>query len=417
LLGTPDLEALERYDGDSDGFGFNQRICWGKNMGLPMTSRERVLSALEHEEPDRVPIFFGTSGATSMLASAYDRLKAHLGVTGETTVFWRALQYALLDEEVMLRFGSDGRVLLPGPAPSANERELSSDAFVDGWGIPWKRKPGSHYFEIGEPPLRNAGIEDIALHPWPDLCHPSRFKDLKTRAHEIQQAGYAVVALSGVSPFEYSYMLRGVDNWLVDLALNPEFADALMRKVSDLQGQAMVKLLEAAGAHIDVVVIGDDLATQNTLMISPEMYRKQVKPYQAELISAIKRKTKAKVFYHSCGNIYPLINDLIEIGVDLLNPIQVSTKDMHDTARLKREFGKRLSFCGAIDTQKVLPYGNVDDVRREVRRRVADLGPGGGYILSAVHCIQPDVPPENVCAMFEEALAVGRYPLNRDLKS
>ncbi len=141
------------------------------------------------------------------------------------------------------------------------------------------------------------------------------------------------------------------------------------------------------------------------------MYRQMIKPYHAELMATIKSRTRAKIFYHSDGNIYPLIGDLIEIGVDLLNPVHVSAKDMDDTARLKREFGDRLSFCGAIDTQWVLPYGTPGDVRGEVRRRIKDLGPGGGYILAAVHCIQPDVPPENVCAMFDEALAAGRYPL------
>jgi uroporphyrinogen decarboxylase len=137
-----------------------------------------------------------------------------------------------------------------------------------------------------------------------------------------------------------------------------------------------------------------------------------IKPYHAELIGAIKSKTRAKIFFHSDGNIYPLVGDLIDVGVDLLNPVQVSAGDMGDTARLKREFGDRLSFCGAIDTQQILPYGTPDDVRREVRQRIRDLAPGGGYVCAAVHCIQPDVPPENVCAMLEEALVAGQYPLS-----
>jgi uroporphyrinogen decarboxylase len=145
--------------------------------------------------------------------------------------------------------------------------------------------------------------------------------------------------------------------------------------------------------------------------MSPELYRRLVKPRQAEMLAAIKESTRAKIFYHSCGNIYPLIGDLIDIGVDLLNPVQVSTPDLADTARLKREFGSRLSFCGAIDTQKVLPHGTASDVRAEVRRRIRDLAPGGGYVAAAVHCIQPDVPPGNIVAMCEEIAAAGRYPL------
>ena len=376
-----------------------------------LTSRERVLCALNHEEPDRVPIFFGTSGATTMLAPAYDRLKSYLGIQRETQVFWRALQYTLLDEDVLARFGSDGRPLLMGPAPSTLERELSENSFIDNWGITWQRTPGNSYFEIVNPPLQKATIDDVERYPWPELAHPCRFEGLATKARAIHDAGYAVVALSGISPFEFSYMLRGVEAWLIDLAANPDFARALLRKLTDLQCACVIKLLEEAGEWIDVIITGDDLGSQTAPLISPKMYRRLVKPYHAELMAAIKSRSKAKIFYHSDGNIYPLLGDLIEIGVDLLNPVQVSAKEMGDTARLKREFGNRLSFCGAIDTQDVLPHGTPDDVRREVRRRIKDLGPGGGYILASVHCIQPDVPPENVIAMLEEAAIAGRYPL------
>jgi uroporphyrinogen decarboxylase len=376
-----------------------------------MTSRERVLCALNHEEPDRVPIFFGTSGVTTMLAPAYERLKAHLGIISETRVFWRALQYALLDEEVMQRFHSDGRPLIAGAAPAPLERTLGDDALIDGWGIQWERKPGSHYYEIARPPLQQAGIDDIARYPFPDLCHPSRFQGLREQALAIRAAGYAVVALSGVSPFEYCYMLCGMPQWMMDLASAEEFAHALMRKVTDLQLGGAMALLGEAGDLIDVLVTGDDLGSQNAPLISPRMYRRMVKPYHAEIMSAIRQCTSAKIFYHSDGNIYPLLGDLIEIGVDVLNPVQVSAGSMGDTARLKKEFGTRLSFCGAIDTQEVLPHGTPNDVRCEVRRRIGDLAPGGGYILAAVHCIQPDVPPQNVVAMFDEALIAGRYPI------
>jgi uroporphyrinogen decarboxylase len=157
--------------------------------------------------------------------------------------------------------------------------------------------------------------------------------------------------------------------------------------------------------------MGDDLGSQSSTLISPDLYRRLVKPYHAEAIAALKSASRAKIFFHSDGNIFPLIGDLIEVGVDILNPVQVSAGDMGDTARLKREFGDRLSFCGAVDTQRVLPFGTPDDVRREVRQRIRDLAPDGGYICAAVHCIQPDVPPKNVCAMFEEARIAGRYPV------
>ena len=376
-----------------------------------MTSRERVLCALNHEEPDRVPVFFGTSGVTTMNTAAYERLKSHLGLRTETRTFWRALQYCLVDEEVMVRFHSDGRPLLPGPAPSTLSRDIAPDRFVDGWGITWQLQPGNQYYDIAESPLRDATVEEVRRYPWPELADPSRFAGLKEKARAIRAAGYAVVALSGISPFEFSYMVRGMDRWFLDLGGDHDFVHALMRRLTDLMRSAVERLLEEAGEYIDVLITGDDLGSQNAPLISTAMYRQLIKPYHCELMSAIKQRTKARIFYHSDGNIYPLLNDLIETGIDVLNPVHVAARDMGDTARLKREFGRRLSFCGAIDTQQVLPHGTAADVRREVRRRIKDLAPGGGYILASVHCIQPDVPPENVCALFEEAFAAGRYPM------
>ena len=374
-----------------------------------MTSRERVLCALNHKEPDRVPIFFGASGATTMNTWAYDRLKSYLGIKTETKSFARALQYGILDEEVMVRFRSDARSLIPGPPLSTLARDLAPDRFIDAWGITWQLQPGNHYFDSVVKPLKDATIEDISKYPWPDTTHPSRFAGLREKARKIQEAGYAVVALSGISPFEYSYFLRGIDNWFLDLGGDPDFVHALMGKLTFLMRSAVEKLLEEAGDYIDVVVTGDDLGSQNGPLISTSMYRELIKPYHRELFQAIKQRTKAKIFFHSDGDVYPLLNDLIEAGVELLNPVHVAAKDMGDTARLKREFGDRLCFNGAIDTQWVLPYGTTDDVRTEVRRRIKDLASGGGYILSAVHCIQPDVPPENVCAMLDEAIIAGRY--------
>ena len=377
-----------------------------------MTSRERVLCALNHEEPDRVPIFFGASGVTTMLSPAYDRLKAHLGIHRETKDFWRALQYALLDEDVMVRCHSDARPLIPGPPPSLLPRDISDSEFVDAWGLTWLRHPQSYYYEISVPPLAAATIDDLDKYPWPDLTHPSRFHGLAERAKAIHTDGFAVVALSGITPFEFAYMLRGIENWFADLLADPEFAEALLRKLTNLLRDAAIALLDEAGDHIDVIVVGDDLGSQESTLISPAMYRRMLKPLHVELFAAIKQRTKAKIFYHSDGNIYSLLNDLIETGIDLLNPVHVAAGAMGDTARLKREFGDRLSFCGAIDTSWVLPRGTTGDVRAEVRRRIKDLAPGGGYILSAVHCIQPDVPPQNIIAMFDEAVTAGRYPLN-----
>ncbi len=378
-----------------------------------LTSRERVLCALNHEEPDRVPVFFGTSGVTTMLSPAYEQLKTLLGIVKPARYISPTFQYALLDEEVMERFGSDGRLLQPGPAPSVHRREQSAEAFTDEWGVEWYRRPGSLYYELARSPLRGATPDEIERYAWPDLGHPSRFAGLPAEARRIRDEGRAVVALPGVSVFEQVLLLRGMDDFLMEMAVDPEFAHALVGKVADVMLAGLRGMLDAAGEWIDVLVFADDLGTQEAPMISPRMYRAFLKPRHAEIIATVRAKSPAKVFLHSDGNVYPLIPDLIEAGVDILNPVQISARDMGDTARLKREFGDRLSFCGAIDTGWVLPRGTPDDVRAEVRRRVADLGPGGGYILAAVHCIQPDVPLENVVAMFDEARIAGGYPIAR----
>jgi len=377
-----------------------------------LTSRERVLCAINHEEPDRVPIFFGTSSPTSMLSTAYERFKDYLGVTHPLRLLSKTFQYAQLDDDVMDRCGSDGRLISPRPPPAILRREVSETRLIDDWGVTWEQRPGVPYYEVMGVPLKDVTIYDLETYPWPDLTHPDRFVGLAEEARAMHEdTPYAVIALGYLTTFEHIQLLRGLDQWLMDLAADPEFAHAIMRKVTDVMLAGVCEYLEVVGPYIDLLTFSDDLGTQRAPLISPKMYRKMVKPYQAELIAAIKARTKAKIFFHSCGNVYPLIGDFIEIGMDVLNPVQVSAGEMGDTARLKREFGDRITFCGAIDTGRVLPHGTPDDVRAEVRRRIKDLAPGGGYILSAVHCIQPDVPPENVLAMFDEARAAGTYPI------
>jgi uroporphyrinogen decarboxylase len=358
---------------------------------------------LNHEEPDRAPLFFGSSGVTSILGPGYEKLKAHLGIQcGPVRWFAKQFQYVWPDEEVMFRLGSDARTVVPGPAESILRRDVSEDNMVDDWGISWSRAPGSMYIEMGPAPLRSATIDDLDRYPWPNLAPAGRFDGMAKRAKAIQDAGYASVSLAGISMFEQACGLRGIDVLLMDMAADEEFFTALMSKIKEMMIGCAVELLREAGPYIDVFVVADDLGMTGGPMMSPASYRRLIKPHQAELYAAIKQHTSAKIFLHSCGNIYPLLGDLAEIGVDLINPVQVSAGPMGDTARLKREFGDRLSFCGGIDTQRVMPHGTTDDVREEVRRRIRDLAPGGGYVAAAVHCIQPDVPPENIVAMCDE---------------
>ncbi len=369
------------------------------------SSRERVLCSLNHEEPDRVPLFFGTSGVTTILGPGYGKLKAYLGIEGgPPRWFAKNFQYLWPDEEVLFRLGSDARSVTPGPAESVLRKDISENCMIDDWGITWQRAPDSLYFEMGEAPLRDATIDTLDHYPWPNLTPPGRFNGLADRAKAIQDAGYASVLFGGVCLFEQACNLRRLDALLMDMAADEDFFTALLTKLNRLLIPYVDEMLREAGPYIDVFIVADDLGMTNGPMMSPASYRRLIKPHQAALYAAIKKHTNAKIFLHSCGNIFAMLGDLAEVGVDVVNPVQVSAGEMGDTARLKREFGDKLSFCGGIDTRWVLPHGTTDDVRAEVRRRINDLGPGGGYIAAAVHCIQPDVPPENIVAMCDEVV-------------
>jgi len=381
---------------------------------VELTSRERVLLALNHEEPDRVPIVFGAEGATAMLVPAYEKLKRHLGIDSETRLFDRAFQYARIDEEIMTYFQADIRPLVGPASAGCAPLDGPDDTFTDCWGITWKRPPGGYYYDMISHPLQGARTpKDLEEYPWPDPEMLLDLNGLADRARQLHREGqYAIMGIAeGLgSIFETAWYLRGLPEFMMDLAANPELAHALLRRVTDIAKAGSARFLRGVGEDIDLFRVADDLAMQTGPIISPKMFREMVKPYMQEYYSLIHNLTHARLFLHCCGSVYTIIEDLIEIGVDVLNPVQVSAREM-DSQRLKRQFGDRLCFCGGIDTQHVLPRGTPEEVREEVRCRIGELAPGGGYLLAAVHAIQPDVPPENVCAMFEAALSYGQYPV------
>jgi uroporphyrinogen decarboxylase len=212
-------------------------------------------------------------------------------------------------------------------------------------------------------------------------------------------------------PLERAFSMQGMDKFLLNLAMCPDFAQALLRKITDLCLIHLGHFLDECGQYIDIIKIGDDLGTQERLLISPRMYRQMLKPLHAEIIQAIRQRTKAKVFFHSDGDVFDLIEDFIEIGVDILNPVQTSAGKMADLAALQARYQGRMVFCGAIDTQQVLPFGTPQQVRLEVRRVINLLGRDGGYILASVHTIMNEVPAENILAMVDAVEEFGKYPL------
>ncbi len=378
-----------------------------------MTSRERVLAALNHQEPDRVPLDIGGGASTSIVVEGYERLKRHLGTPGEAKVMNKTFRVARLDEEVMRYLGSDCRPLTAKPPSRWTSPASEPGTFVDIWGITWREAAygdGCYYWELARSPLAEATTGDLESYPWPDPLDPGFTAGLAEEARALYEGtDYAIMADGGFKSFwELGYMLRGLEQALMDMVLNPGFLSALLGKLLEINVAATGHFLDAVGPYIQVFRAGDDLATQNGPLISPHAYRTFLRPAYKEYFAFVRSKTDAKILFHSCGNVVDLLDDLIEVGVDIINPVQVSA--MGDTAALKDRFGDRVVFWGAIDTQHVLPYGSVQEVENEVRQRIQDLGPGGGFVLAPVHNIQPDVPPENIIAMAEATREFGAHP-------
>jgi uroporphyrinogen decarboxylase len=379
-----------------------------------MTSRERVLAALNHQEPDWVPMALGSSNSTSLSAGAYENLKRYLGLESEPRFLaGQAIGTAIIDEPVLQLLGSDVRGIFDHPLPDRCEIWEGKEVLIDAWGIARQKCSSTDSYYIIRHPLQDATLDDLERYPWPDPQDPARVEGLATQAKSLREdTDFAVMGSPWLlSLFEKATYLRGMEQLLVDLLLNPAFAQALLGQLVELSKEQLALFLEAVGPYIDIIRIGDDVSSQHGPLMSPDLYRQMVKPYEKELITFIKERTEAKVYFHCCGNVYPLIDDFIDIGVDILDPIQVSAKDMGNTARLKQEFGDRICFCGAIDTQYVLPFGTPEEVEAEVKRRIRDLAPGGGYLLAPVHTVQPDVPPENIIAMCQAGQKHGYYPI------
>ncbi len=385
---------------------------------MSMTPRERVLSAIHHEEPDRVPIVIGISNATSIKMKAYQRLKEFLGITApdEYLYDWPELGTAKVDEITLRRLHGDVRGVLdrePAHILERNRNREPGTPYFDSWGTgqieltPGEWFPGIH-------PLQDATtVEEILEYPWPDMRDPTRYAHVRAEAQRLRDENeYAIMGTPWLLfPFERAIAMQGMEAFLVNLVMNPDVATALLRKITDLCKEGMDAFLQECGDLIDIIKIGDDLGTQAGMLISPKMYREFIKPFHAEYIAFIKERTNAKVFFHTDGDVFDILDDLVEIGVDILNPIQVSAGRMGNLEELKKRYGKHLVFCGAIDTHRLLPYGTPEEVRQEVRRVINALGPGGGYMVAAVHTIMNDVPPENIVAMVDAVEEFGYYPL------
>jgi uroporphyrinogen decarboxylase len=400
-----------------------------------MNSRDRILTALEHREPDRVPVDLGATESSGITGVAYNRLKTYLGLSGRTQIYDLSQMICKVEEPVVRSVGSDALPLLieprdwkpwvlqdgsPAEIPArADLRRLDTGEVVrlseDGRTIA-RSSPGGYYLDDVSPPLADArSTADIERYSyfknfdWPDYADET-YEDLRLKADKLyQETDRLIVGNLWVHIFAAGQSLRGFENFMIDLIADQKLAHCLMGNLVNVYMERVSEYAEAVGKYVQVIEVNDDLGTQFGPQLDPGLYRKMIKPYHKKLWGYIKEKTGCYLLLHSCGSVYDFIPDFIEMGIDALNPVQVSARNM-DTARLKREFGSQIAFWGGgCDTQRVLPFGTPDEVEGEVKRRIDDLAPGGGFIFTQVHNIQPDVPPENIMAMYNALDKYGEY--------
>lgn len=397
-----------------------------------MTSRQRIQAALEHRRPDRIPIDVGGSDSSTLTGIACNRLCQHLGLDLLPRLWDVAQQVALVDEPVRQALGGD--VWGIHPQPKAWREDLLPDGspclLPDGFRpvrhtdgaeavlgnegeVVLLRRPDGLYFEpLCHSPYADAlseadfdarpeHIETFDTAPWWDMP----MAQLAGQAETVRRdTDYFIIGNVYYHILAAGQSLRGFARFMMDLMIEKPLAHALMERLVDAYLRRFEQYLPVA-RHCDMIVVNDDLGTQAGPQMSPDLYREMIKPHHRRLYEGLKQRCGKPLLLHSCGSVYALIPDLIDIGVDALNPVQVSAADM-DTARLKREFGRDITFWGGgCDTQHVLVRGSVEQVRQEVRRRVADLRGDGGFVFCPVHNIQPDVPAQNIAACYSEARA------------
>jgi len=351
-----------------------------------MDGYERIVCAVRHEKADRLPIDYLAT------PEAHAALKAYLAIDD--------------DEALRVRLGCDIRRVAAryaGPADMTGAAGVDAQG-KDFLGIVWKpvKNEFATYNEIAHSPLAEATtVKDIDDYAWPS----ADWFDYSHLADEIDQINrdqrYSIHFFAG-GAFETPWYMRGMSRFLMDLVECPDIAEAISRHAADFYKERAVRAIEASKGRIDMIGSGGDIGTQRGMMLAPDLWRKHVKPYSTELIRTFK-DMGLMTYYHSCGSIVPVIDDLIEMGLDILDPLQPRAEGM-DADSLVRRFGDRLAFHGGIDEQKLLPTGSVDDVRREVRRVMDTLGRDGAYIVCPAHAIQPDTSPENIMAIYDTAL-------------
>jgi uroporphyrinogen decarboxylase len=384
-----------------------------------LTPRQRVITTLNHQEADRVPIILGGS-ANHLTEQRYKLLRDHFGLVDiprRTLVgFYTTPDY----NPILEKLGTDFRFIHLRPPNSYLSQPLDSEfkPFVDEWGLTHRLSGG--YYDLADPPLAaDYSLPAIEKFHWPDPYDPVRIEGLKEEIEFLyNETPYAIVAHRPVygNLWEMIRLLIGMENALILTVTDLRLFDAILSKLAEVQDGFYDAFLSVVGPYVQIVEMAEDLGTNNGPMFNPEVYRKYIKPKHKKSIELIKRKApKAKVMLHCDGAVRKFIPDLIEAGFDILNPIEGHLRGM-DPVSLKKDFGNDLVFQGGVDVKQVLTTGSVEDVRREVRLRIEQMGEGGGYILAPAHNFGNDIPLENMLAFFEAGHELGFYPLHPFLK-
>lgn len=377
-----------------------------------MTSYERVATSLSHQEPDRVPVALG-GGPYGVVDELYLKLLEILDLGEPVAPFRSGHTISYMDDGLLKRLGIDTRYVWPGDSPSSPSGPTEDpDTFLDGYGQPWKRALPYYYPTGGI--LAAAAIDQIdEIVTWPDAADPRWTVGVRERAKKLKEGSdYFVVArmVTSHGPYMTACGLRDTEQYLLDMALDPDFAHALIARVTDSLEGLLKEYLDACGEYIDMIELpGDDYASNVNLIVSPKMFREFIKPALSRLVNTVKEyRDDIKVMLHSDGLIEKLLPDFIEIGIDVVHPLE--PVPAMDKSSVKREYGDRLAFLGSIDISHAMP-GSQEDVIREVKTRIQQFAPGGGYVLAPSNHLQSDVPPENVVTLFDAARQFGQYPI------
>jgi len=379
-------------------------------MSTPMTSRERVLTALSHMEPDCVPL--GLWGSYySLNDDTYFQILDYLGMGEPVFPFrrYKTRNSNYYDDRVLDRLGTDMRFVWSGFTDLGG---ALPDTLIDAWGVQWKRM-GSHITSAFAP-LAQANADQVDEYEWPDVEKYLTLPALKERIRLLKQDGrYAIVArgVNSYGPFEQASVLRGREQFYIDLILDPLLARRLIERCTDVIVRLNEIFLDTVGKDIDIFEIpGDDYGGTEDLIISPKVFDEMIKPALERIVRPIKQFRKdLPVAFHSDGAIMKIVDSLVDMGIDILNPLEPLA--VNDWVSVKRKYADRLCFMGGIDIKKAMT-GSVTDVEEEVKRCMSTFATGGGYIMTPSNHLQKDVPPKNIVALFDLGRTYGQYPIS-----